>query len=113
MTNHKIHDCKKFTSQNHSDKIEYIKGQGRCYSCLEKGHLANNCQARSECKKCHRKHPTRRPTDMMQIPGFILLQAYKKLSLFMTILAKKNYDFFMTSAIFWCRGLMFSNDVTH
>ena len=58
MTNHRIHDCKKFTSQNHSDKIEYIKGQGRCYSCLEKGHLANNCQARSECKKCHRKHPT-------------------------------------------------------
>ena len=58
MTNQRIHDCKKFTSQNHSDKIEYIKGQGRCYSCLEKGHLANNCQARSECKKCHRKHPT-------------------------------------------------------
>ena len=27
-------------------------------------------------------------------------QAYKKLSLFMTILAKKNYGFFMTSAIF-------------
>ena len=44
--------------------------------------------------------------------GFILLQAYKKLSLFMTILAKKD-DLFMTSAIFLCRGLMFSNDVTH
>ena len=58
MTNHRIHDCIKFTSQNHSDKIEYIKGQGRCYSCLEKGNLANKCQARSECKKCHRKHPT-------------------------------------------------------
>ena len=43
--------------------------------------------------------------------GFILLQAYKKLSLFMTILAKKS--FFMTGAIFLCRGLMFSNDVTH
>ena len=45
--------------------------------------------------------------------GFILHQAYKKLSLFMTILEKKNYDFFMTSATFLCRGLMFSNDVTH
>ena len=45
--------------------------------------------------------------------GFILLEAYKKLSLFMTILAKKNYDFFMTGAIFLCRRLMFSNDVTH
>ena len=45
--------------------------------------------------------------------GFILLQAYKKLSLFMTILAKKNYDFFMTSAIFLSRGLMFCNDATH
>ena len=45
--------------------------------------------------------------------GFILLQSYKKLSLFMTILAKKKYDFFMTSTIFLCRGLMFSNDVTH
>ena len=47
------------------------------------------------------------------ITGFILLQAYKKLSLFMTILAKKNYDFCMTGAIFLCRELMFSNDVTH
>ena len=44
--------------------------------------------------------------------GFILLQAYKK-SFFMTILAKNIYDFFMTGAIFLCRGLMFSNDVTH
>ena len=44
--------------------------------------------------------------------GFILLQAYKKLSLFMTILAKKIMTF-MTSAIFLCRGLMFSKDVTH
>ena len=41
--------------------------------------------------------------------GFILLQADKKLSLFMTILAKK----IMTGAIFLCRGLMFNNDVTH
>ena len=47
------------------------------------------------------------------ITGFILLQAYKKLSLFMTILAKKIMIFFMTSAIFLSRGLMFSNDVTH
>ena len=27
--------------------------------------------------------------------------------------SKINYDFFMTSAIFLCRGLMLSNDVTH
>ena len=46
-------------------------------------------------------------------PGFILLQAYKKLSLFMTILAKKIMTFFMTSAIFLCHGLMFSTGVTH
>ena len=26
---------------------------------------------------------------------------------------RKKYDLFMTSAIFLCRGLMFSNDVTH
>ena len=57
--------------------------------------------------------PLTREVYMMPPTGFILLQAYKKLSLFMTILAKNNYGFFMTSAIFLCRGLMFSNDVTH
>ena len=37
----------------------------------------------------------------------------QKVITFYDYFSKKNYDFFMTSAIFLCRGLMFSNDVTH
>ena len=37
----------------------------------------------------------------------------QKVITFYGYFSKKNYDFFMTSAIFLCRGLMFSNDVTH
>ena len=37
----------------------------------------------------------------------------QKVITFYDYFSKKNDDFFMTSAIFLCRGLMFSNDVTH
>ena len=37
----------------------------------------------------------------------------QKVIIFYDYFSKKKYDFFMTSAIFLCRGLMFSNDVTH
>ena len=37
----------------------------------------------------------------------------QKVITFYDYFRKKNYDFFMTSAIFLCCGLMFSNDVTH
>ena len=37
----------------------------------------------------------------------------QKFITFYDYFSQKNYDFFMTSAIFLCRGLMFSNDVTH
>ena len=37
----------------------------------------------------------------------------QKVITFYDYFSKKKYDFFMTSAIFLCRGLMFSNDVTH
>ena len=34
----------------------------------------------------------------------------QKVITFYDYFSKNNYDFFMTSAIFLCRGLMFSND---
>ena len=37
----------------------------------------------------------------------------QKVITFYDYFSQKNYDFFMTSAIFLCCGLMFSNDVTH
>ena len=37
----------------------------------------------------------------------------QKVITFYDYFSKKKYDLFMTSAIFLCRGLMFSNDVTH
>ena len=48
----------------------------------------------------------------------VLFRVHTTLSLqkvitFYDYFSKKNYDFFMTSVIFLCRGLMFSNDVTH
>ena len=37
----------------------------------------------------------------------------QKVITFYDYFSLKNYDFFMTGAIFLCRGLMFSDDVTH
>ena len=49
-------------------------------------------------------------TDTYRVHTTLSLQ---KVITFYDYFNKKNYDFFMTSAIFFCRGLMFSNDVTH
>ena len=51
-----------------------------------------------------------RPGSVFRVHTSSSLQ---KVITFYDYFRKKNYDFFMTSAIFLCRGLMFSNDVTH
>ena len=33
-----------------------LRKQGRCFVCLETGHLMKNCQSKYSCKKCKKKH---------------------------------------------------------
>jgi len=35
-----------------------LRDAKRCFNCLRIGHLANDCQSKARCKKCHQKHNT-------------------------------------------------------
>ena len=46
--------CSKYT--NPSYKREFLKRNGLCYICFEKGHISSNCTMSYSCNKCCGKH---------------------------------------------------------
>jgi len=56
--NHSLPDCRVFEKKPLPQRHQYVKLQGLCYRCLERGHQARNCVRRSTCKRCKGKHPT-------------------------------------------------------
>ena len=53
-TDHLAFKCTSVT--NVEARLEIIRKQGRCFLCLNKGHLFKNCQSKYLCHKCNRKH---------------------------------------------------------
>ena len=47
--NHEITQCTGFSSQENKIKVELIKKNGACFSCLKSGHIARNCTERKQC----------------------------------------------------------------
>ena len=74
--NHEITECAGFAAQDNKIKVELIKKNGVCFSCLKAGHIARNCSERKQCElllqdgknKCWKyHHSTRR---MAFVEGF-------------------------------------------
>lgn len=57
-TNHRLDDCIFFNKKSHKDKIELLRANNLCFSCLQYGHISSGCTNRHSCTKCSRKHPT-------------------------------------------------------
>lgn len=38
--------------------MEYMKANGLCFGCLEKGHMSKACKKRMLCQICNKSHPT-------------------------------------------------------
>ena len=55
---HDIDTCETFRQLTHTEKINSLKGKGRCFSCLKPGHMRSECRNRSTCDICNGKHPT-------------------------------------------------------
>ena len=55
---HEVQQCKEFNTLDHKKKIEVLKNNGVCFSCLRRGHKAKFCKQRLKCDVCMRKHPT-------------------------------------------------------
>ncbi|XP_078608417.1 uncharacterized protein LOC144880226 [Branchiostoma floridae x Branchiostoma japonicum] len=56
--NHGLSDCGVLGARPVAERLQYIKGQGLCFGCLKKAHLARDCKRRATCGKCQRSHPT-------------------------------------------------------
>ena len=48
--NHEITECAGFAAQDNKIKVELIKKNGVCFSCLKAGHIARNCSERKQCE---------------------------------------------------------------
>ncbi len=55
---HAIHKCWRFTEKNVSERIKFVQMSKLCFGCLKPGHRSKNCDDRSVCETCKKKHPT-------------------------------------------------------
>ena len=56
--NHTLHKCRKFLEKAVPDRIKYVQAERLCFGCLRSGHHSKNCDSRSVCDTCQKKHPT-------------------------------------------------------
>lgn len=56
--NHTINACKFFQQKSVHDRLEFVKINRLCFSCLKKGHTSRGCLEKSVCSTCNRYHPT-------------------------------------------------------
>ena len=56
--NHSIHTCRRFMDKSIPERVKFVQTNKMCFGCLKTGHLSKNCEKRSVCDTCKRKHPT-------------------------------------------------------
>ncbi|KAJ8342594.1 hypothetical protein SKAU_G00325220 [Synaphobranchus kaupii] len=57
-SNHGIHTCRKFMDKSIAERVKFVQTKKLCFGCLKSGHYSKNCEKRSVCDTCKRKHPT-------------------------------------------------------
>ena len=55
---HNLDDCDKFAKMCQTERMDVIKSNGLCLSCLKYGHMKKDCRIRKVCKSCNGFHPT-------------------------------------------------------
>ena len=56
--NHGIHTCRKFMAKSVAERVKFVQTNRLCFGCLKSGHHSKNCETKSVCDTCKRKHPT-------------------------------------------------------
>ncbi|KAL2099387.1 hypothetical protein ACEWY4_005867 [Coilia grayii] len=56
--NHTLQECCKIKEKVHSGRVDFLKKNGLCFSCLVKGHLSKECKKKMTCEVCSLKHPS-------------------------------------------------------
>ncbi|XP_037113011.1 uncharacterized protein LOC119126082 isoform X2 [Syngnathus acus] len=57
-SNHGLQTCRKFLKETTAERVKFVKTNKLCFGCLKSGHQSKNCEKRSICETCKRKHPT-------------------------------------------------------
>lgn len=55
---HTLEQCYQFSAKSYKDKLDFLRKSGFCFGCLVKGHLSKDCNRRSTCQLCSKKHPS-------------------------------------------------------
>lgn len=56
--NHTINNCFTLENKPMADRVKYVHENRLCFGCLRKGHHSKQCQSRSNCRRCNKRHPT-------------------------------------------------------
>ncbi|XP_051816280.1 uncharacterized protein LOC127537608 [Acanthochromis polyacanthus] len=57
-SNHGIHTCRRFMDKSIRERVKFVQMKKLCFGCLKSGHHSKNCEKRSVCDTCKKKHPT-------------------------------------------------------
>lgn len=55
---HGVHKCRRFMEKSVAERIKFVQMNKLCFGCLKPGHRSENCEDRSVCEKCQKKHPS-------------------------------------------------------
>lgn len=57
-SDHGIHTCQRFMGKSITERVRFVKTKKICFGCLKPGHHSKNCEKRSVCDTCKKKHQT-------------------------------------------------------
>ena len=58
MGNHPVAKCIKLSSASLDEKYDIVWSKRLCFRCLKPAHLSRDCQSRSNCRDCNKRHHT-------------------------------------------------------
>lgn len=53
---HKLYQCKLFSSQSPQQRSEFIQSKRLCFNCLAPNHSVKLCRSTTSCRRCGRRH---------------------------------------------------------
>ncbi|KAJ8375844.1 hypothetical protein SKAU_G00064240 [Synaphobranchus kaupii] len=57
-TGHVLAKCRSFSEETVQDRVKFVQAEKLCFGCLQTGHFSKECDDKSTCEQCQRRHPT-------------------------------------------------------
>ena len=63
---HSLQVCEEFGREPFETRMQFVRNNQLCFSCLIGGHISRNCRNKKTCEICQRNHPTNLHRDENQ-----------------------------------------------